>query len=62
MELRDLSLADLIALHTNFMLFQSLENCGARYQILTKPRFEAVEKEIERRLSLIEFPTSLKVS
>ncbi|MBC7866254.1 MAG: hypothetical protein H7X88_01860 [Gloeobacteraceae cyanobacterium ES-bin-316] len=52
--LDNLSLADLVALHNNYWLSKS---SGARFQLLREHEFEAVEDEIGKKLSIIDFKT-----
>lgn len=51
-KLKDLSIADLVALHTNFWLSRS---SGARFHLVNEYQFDAIEKEIDIRMSEIDF-------
>lgn len=47
LSLKHLSIADLVALHDNFVTMQQY---GAKYVIINKAKFERVEGELEERM------------
>lgn len=51
-KLSTLSLADLVALHTNFFLSNSK---GERFRLIDEVQFYHLEKEIEKRIKEIDF-------
>lgn len=52
LKLSTLSLADLVALHTNYFLSN---NKGATFELLTQDQFYYVDREIKKRIKQIDF-------
>lgn len=55
-EFRDLSIADLIALHTNYWLTKKIQP-GARFELVSEWQFQYIEAAIKIKIDLIQFPS-----
>lgn len=53
-KLSELSLADLLGLYNNYIIVQTT-NCGSAWSVISETKCDAVEIEIETRISNIDF-------